>query len=228
MDRRNFLKFVVVLAGSLTGTDIFIKPALKAAAEEYPNWGGMLDDYIRKELNIVRFRIEDYVILDRLTGLMWARNRKPFGDLWPACSYSHAEEIIAKMNAELYGGYSGWRIPGEYDWITVIDSRYRKPALVKGFDIGDITYKFPHWIRKEDKEHRECARLDGAVACLPPKNGILLENGVTPFVNTPGMILPVRTHDPKQYDHFILFFLDWMDPQKRKELSATSLIQSIH
>ena len=121
---------------------------------------------------------------------------------------AEAKEIINRINLERWSGYDGWRIPGEYEWSTVIDKRYKKPVLVKGFDIGDIVYKFPYWIRREDKESEDCIQLDGALLCLPPKNGIFLENGVFPYLSrdSNGMILPVRTHDRLNHEKILSFY----------------------
>jgi hypothetical protein len=228
IDRRNFLKFAIAFLVSFPAIEELLTSTAEAAKRAYPNWGGMLNDYFRREFNKNRFEVEGKVILDRLTGLMWTRNNLPFGTIWPARSYTDAEETIETLNEDNYGGYNGWRIPGEFDWITVIDKRNRRPVLVEGFNVGDIVYKFPYWIKKEDREHKECAQLDGAVSCLPPKNGILLDNGVLPYVITYGMILPVRTHDKKHYLRFSNSLFDLMNPNKREASKGTfSITNSI-
>jgi hypothetical protein len=227
IDRRNFLKCAIAFVASFPAIERVLTSSAEAAKRDYPNWGGMLHDYFRREFNKNRFEVEGKVVLDRLTGLMWSRNNLPFGTIWPARSYPDAEETIKDLNKGNYGGFKGWRIPGEFDWITVIDKRNRRPVLVEGFNIGDIIYKFPYWIKKEDRENKECTQLNGAVSCLPPKNGILLDNGVLPYVITYGMILPVRVHDRSHYMQFSDSLFDLMNPAQRKNSKKTFSITNI-
>ena len=227
IDRRKFLKCAITFMASFPAIEQVLTSVAEAAKPDYPNWGGVLHDCFRREFNEKRFKVEGSVILDRLTGLMWTRNNLPFGTIWPARSYTDALKTVVDLNKKNYGGYKGWRIPGEFDWMTVIDKRNRRPVLVEGFNIGDIVYKFPYWIKKEDKENKECAQLNGTVSCLPPKNGILLDNGVLPYVITYGMILPVRIHDKNHYLKFSDSFFDVMNPAKRKTSKGPFSIKDI-
>jgi hypothetical protein len=227
IDRRHFLKLSLAFTATLTGLDSVAGSWVRAAEEAYRNLGGLLHDHVNEALKVERFRLENAVILDRLTGLMWARNKDPLGVLWPAYSYSGAQEVIKELNANGFAGNRGWRLPGEYDWVTVIDNRRRKPALVKGFDVGDVTYEFPYWIRQEGGGNRACAQLNNAVSCLPPRRSVQLESGGFPLISPSGMVLPVRTHDREHYENFVSFFLDWMDPEKSKGRPIESLLETM-
>ena len=74
-----------------------------------------------------RFAIQENtnVVLDNLTGLMWARNANSFAPTnWNAA--------VSNCNDLVYGGYDDWRLPNRRELLSLIDDGEYHPALPAG------------------------------------------------------------------------------------------------
>jgi hypothetical protein len=82
-------------------------------------------------------RFEQYgeVVLDRLTGLTWARNANPaeFPLTW-----QEALDYISGMNKEKAFGYSDWRLPNRRELRSLVSHQTKKPALPEGHPFTNI------------------------------------------------------------------------------------------
>ncbi len=73
-----------------------------------------------------RFEIENKVIRDNLTGLIWTKK----ADLAPGLvTWKEAFEIINDLNKKIYAGFSDWRLPNINELESLIDAEYCSPAL---------------------------------------------------------------------------------------------------
>nr|WP_320009739.1 DUF1566 domain-containing protein [uncultured Desulfobulbus sp.] len=82
-----------------------------------------------------RFRVEDTVVFDQLSGLYWTRSVNIGG--FP-CTWNEAFEQVAALNQEQYGGYGDWRLPNRNELHSLLSYADKKPALPAGHPFTDI------------------------------------------------------------------------------------------
>ncbi len=73
-----------------------------------------------------RFTVQDETVLDRLTGLVWARNANlaEFPLTW-----QESLDFISRMNEQKGLGHSDWRLPNRRELRSLTSHQTRKPAL---------------------------------------------------------------------------------------------------
>lgn len=82
-----------------------------------------------------RFELQDEVVLDRLTGLMWTRNANlaEFPLTW-----QESLDYISGMNREKAFGYLDWRLPNRRELRSLMSHQTRKPALPDGHPFRNV------------------------------------------------------------------------------------------
>lgn len=73
-----------------------------------------------------RFAVDDAVVADRLTQLMWSRNAAP--ETFPM-TWDEAFRAIDRMNRQSWLGYADWRLPEYRELFSLISHRTLNPAL---------------------------------------------------------------------------------------------------
>ena len=73
-----------------------------------------------------RFEVHDHTVMDRLTGLIWAKdaNMAEFPLAW-----EEALDFITSMNLDNVFGFSDWRLPNRRELRSLMSHQTRKPAL---------------------------------------------------------------------------------------------------
>lgn len=82
-----------------------------------------------------RFEAADGVVLDRLTGLVWARDANLAG--WPMF-WDEALEYVAGMNRDRALGFSDWRLPNRRELRSLVSCQTRRPALPTGHPFMNV------------------------------------------------------------------------------------------
>ena len=80
-------------------------------------------------------KADDFMILDRLTGLLWLRNANNFD--FPM-QWQEAEERIQEMQAEAAFGRTDWRMPTRYELRSLVDHGASRPALPQGHPFTNL------------------------------------------------------------------------------------------
>ena len=82
-----------------------------------------------------RFDLLDETVLDRLTGLVWARNANmsEFPMAW-----QEALDYIRTMNRNNVFGFSDWRLPNRRELRSLMSYQARKPALPEGHPFTNL------------------------------------------------------------------------------------------
>lgn len=119
------MKPVIYLAGLLLG---FCCPA--ALAQQL-----CLPDSIHASTPAVNFKVAKATLVDRTTGLMWTRCFA--GVTGEACSEGEARlmswpaalQYAARMNREVFLGYSNWRVPNIKELSSIAEVQCANPAL---------------------------------------------------------------------------------------------------
>jgi len=73
-----------------------------------------------------RFRIEEEIVPDRLTGLAWTRNAAPAE--FPL-SWEEALDYIRQMNTERAFGFGDWRLPNRRELFSLVSHAHINPSL---------------------------------------------------------------------------------------------------
>ncbi|MGB8426534.1 MAG: DUF1566 domain-containing protein [Desulfobacterales bacterium] len=73
-----------------------------------------------------RFVVDEAVVVDRLTQLMWSRHAAP--ETFPA-TWDEALRTIDRMNRHFWLGYVDWRLPAYRELFSLISHRNINPAL---------------------------------------------------------------------------------------------------
>jgi hypothetical protein len=81
----------------------------------------------------------EYLVLDRLTGLVWPRIAS-VGDF--PMSWTEALSAVARMNEENSFGHSDWRLPNRRELSSLISYSHHRPALPAGhpFTVSQTWY----------------------------------------------------------------------------------------
>lgn len=79
--------------------------------------------------------IDDHVVLDRATGLLWTKNSCPSD--FPL-SWQDALDFVEQMNADARFGRKDWRMPNRRELRSLIDHSAKKPALTPGHPFENI------------------------------------------------------------------------------------------
>ncbi len=87
-----------------------------------------------------RFNVQDNtnVVLDNLTGLMWARNANLVG---MKTNWNQAIDYSYTLS---YGGYDDWRLPNRAELVSLIDNGQTNSAVAVGHPFGGIASDF-YW-----------------------------------------------------------------------------------
>lgn len=86
-----------------------------------------------------RFHVVGELVEDRLTGLVWPRCARPFGE---PQHWEEARQAIAAWNAEARHGHADWRLPTRRELRTLVDHARRLPAFPEDHPFTDV---FPGW-----------------------------------------------------------------------------------
>lgn len=78
------------------------------------------------------------VVLDNLTGLMWARNANVAGI---ATNWGTAVDYCNNLN---YGGFTGWRLPNRAELASLVDQGQATSSLPPGHPFGGMMTNF-YW-----------------------------------------------------------------------------------
>ncbi len=82
-----------------------------------------------------RFAVNEALVTDRLTDLVWARNANVTGQ---ALTWDQALEAIRRLNKEGYGGIARWRLPNINELESLVDCRFHSPALSADHPFADM------------------------------------------------------------------------------------------
>jgi len=86
-------------------------------------------------------RMENGVVEDRLTGLMWPENASPGG--FPL-TWEESLEAVAELNREEYLGHGDWRLPNRREMRSLISHGAKRPALPQGHPFSGVVQNW-YW-----------------------------------------------------------------------------------
>ncbi|MFW5810563.1 MAG: DUF1566 domain-containing protein [Thermodesulfobacteriota bacterium] len=98
-----------------------------------------------------RFRIEEEIVLDRLTGLAWTRHAAPAE--FPL-SWEEAFDYIREMNTERAFGFGDWRLPNRRELFSLVSHAHINPSLPADHPFTEVFSGY-YWTATT------CARLPG-------------------------------------------------------------------
>jgi len=82
-----------------------------------------------------RFEVQDELVEDRLTGLMWTR-KSNFAEF--PLSWQEALDFVQQMNLQQRYGFSDWRLPNRFELHSLISYQSCKPALPGNHPFKDV------------------------------------------------------------------------------------------
>lgn len=82
-----------------------------------------------------RFETEGEAVVDRLTGLVWARDA---GLCEFPLTWSEAFDFIARFNRARSLGFDDWRLPNRRELRSLISHQTRRPALPEGHPFANV------------------------------------------------------------------------------------------
>jgi hypothetical protein len=96
----------------------------------------------------------DGTITDAGTGLMWPKN----GWRLDLLSALPLEEARARIDDFRLAGHSDWRLPTIEEWLSLIDTENRNPALVEPNPFVNIISHMPYWSATEYAYHKDASQ----------------------------------------------------------------------
>lgn len=82
-----------------------------------------------------RFKEQDAIVHDELTGLMWPKQANIF--TYPL-TWDETLDAVAQLNNETFLGYSDWRLPNRRELRSLVSHGTKKPALPNGHPFQDV------------------------------------------------------------------------------------------
>jgi len=126
-------------AGDLNPPDAFPSPTMKSLDEIPPSWHQIISAQERfMEV------MSGQAVLDRETGLVWAKNANLFGaiDWESAVDYCRNREI---------GDRKGWRLPTVEELSSLLDMSIATPPRVHTEPFYNIQMSDPYWTSTHDR-----------------------------------------------------------------------------
>ena len=108
-----------------------------------------------------RFVVQGETVLDRLTGLVWARDALAAG--WPQ-TWQEALDWVATLNRDGWLGHQDWRLPNRRELRSLMSYQTRRPALPQGHPFENV---FSGWYWSATSAaiapaHAWCVHMEGA------------------------------------------------------------------
>lgn len=107
-----------------------------------------------------RFRCQDALVTDLLTGLVWSRDANPAE--FPL-SWQEALDFIQQMNSDAHHGHSDWRLPNRRELRSLISHQTRRPALPQDHPFTQVFHNW-YWTSTSSAAHPDHAwyvNMDG-------------------------------------------------------------------
>jgi hypothetical protein len=149
-----------------------------------------------------RFIVQDEMVLDRLTGLVWTRNANinEFPVTW-----SEGLAAISSLNRDRYAGFNDWRLPNRTEMRSLMSYQAKKPALPEGHPFINpfLGWYWTSTAAAIDPAYAWYVHLEGARMFYGRKdqyylfwpvrgeqNGVLLRTGQTACNDRGGKVIP--------------------------------------